>query len=431
MDPIHIGLGGVVLVLLLIALRVPIAVALFSVSFGGLWIGFDSRMAFGLFSTVPYNFAASWTLSSVPLFLFMGFVAFHAGLTKGLFAAARAWLGVLPGGLAIASIFGASGFAAVTGSSVACAAAMGRIAIPEMLKSNYDKSIASGSVAAAGTIGALIPPSIILILFGIQAQVSIIKLFLGGLIIGLTTLAAYSLVVFVVALKKPDALPRSEAQPLADRMRALSEVWPVLVLIAAIFGGMFAGWFTATEAGAIGALLTVLLGFFRGVLDRKTLFSSAVDTLLAMASLSMVAIGANAFTRFIALTGVTTAIGDWVTSLELGQVALLLTISATYILLGMFLEPIGAMLLTLPIVLPLIASSGVPVLWFGILVAKLLEMGMITPPVGLNVFVIRSVVGTTIPVERIFRGAVWFLLADAVIVLLMIATRDVFMPLLG
>lgn len=431
MDPITVGFTGILLVLVLIAVRVPIAVALFTVSFGGLWFAFGSRMAFGLFSTVPYSFAASWTLSSVPLFLFMGFVAYHTGLTRGLFAAARAWLGSLPGGLAVASIFGASGFAAVTGSSIACAAAMGRIAIPEMQKSNYDARIASGSVAAAGTIGALIPPSIILILFGIQAQVSILTLFLGGLIVGLATLAAYSAVVIGLAIARPDLLPRAKVPPLAERLRALVDVWPVLVLIAGIFGGMFLGWFTATEAGAIGALLTVVLGFARRTLGREALVSSVVDTLLGVGSLFVVAIGANAFTRFVALTGVTTAIGDWVTALHLGPVALLFIICALYLVLGMFLEPIGAMLLTLPILLPLTHAAGIPMIWFGILVAKLLEMGMITPPVGLNVFVIHGVTGGKITLEQIFRGAGWFLLADGVLILLMIASRNLFVPLIG
>lgn len=429
MEPVLIGTTGLALVLTLIAIRVPIAVALFSVSFSGLWLAYDLRMALGLFSTVPYNFAASWTLSSVPMFLFMGFVAYHSGLTRGLFSAARAWLGTLPGGLAIASIFGASGFSAVTGSSIACAAAMGRIAIPEMLKSGYDPRIASGSVAAAGTIGALIPPSIILILFGIQAQVSILTLFLGGLLVGLVTLVGYSLVVLWISIARPELLPRSEAVPFRERLEALIDVWPVLLLILFIFGGMLSGWFTTTEAGATGALMTVIIGLARRMLSREALVSSVVDTLLATGSLFLVAIGANAFTRFVALTGVTTMIGDWVTALELGQVSLLLIISAIYLLLGMFLEPIGAMLLTLPILLPLVSAAGVPVIWFGILVAKLLEVGMITPPVGLNVFVIHGVSGATIRLEQIFKGAAWFLLADAGIIALMIVTRNLFVLL--
>lgn len=431
MDPTVIGAAGLALVLVLIAIRVPIAVALFSVSFGGLWLAYGSRMAFGLFSTVPYSFAASWTLSSVPMFLFMGFVAYHSGLTRGLFAAARAWLGTLPGGLAIASIFGASGFSAVTGSSIACAAAMGRIAIPEMLKSGYDARIASGSVAAAGTIGALIPPSIILILFGIQAQVSILTLFLGGLLVGLATLVAYSAVVLSIAIARPHLLPRNKAVPLRERLRELVEVWPVLVLILFIFGGMLSGWFTATEAGAIGALMTVLIGLARRMLSREALLSSVVDTLLATGSLFLVAIGANAFTRFVALTGVTTSIGDFVAAADLGQVSLLVIIAVVYLALGMFLEPVGAMLLTLPILLPLTAAAGVPEIWFGIFVAKLLEMGMITPPVGLNVFVIHGVTDGAIRLEQIFRGAAWFLLADVAIIALMIATRGFFVPLLG
>jgi tripartite ATP-independent transporter DctM subunit len=413
----------------LIALRVPIAVALLSVSFGGLWFAFDRQMAMGLLSTVPYSFAASWTLSSVPMFLFMGFIAYHTGLTQGLFAAARSWLGPLPGGVAVASIFGASGFSAVTGSSIACAAAMGRIAIPEMQASNYDSRIASGSVAAAGTIGALIPPSIILILFGIQAQVSILKLFFGGLIIGLATLVAYCTLVIVMALIRPDLLPRGKTLPYRERFAALLEVWPVLLLIVFIFGGMALGWFTTTEAGAIGAFMTVLIGVFRRKLSVSNVYSSLVDTALASGSLFVVAIAANAFTRFIALTGVTNQLGDLIGSMHLGQFPLLMIIAGLYLLLGMFLEPIGAMLLTLPILLPIVSTAGVPVIWFGLFVAKLLEMGMITPPVGLNVFVIHGVTDGRISLEDIFKGAAWFLIADVILVLLMVVTRNQLIPL--
>ncbi|HWW48384.1 MAG TPA: TRAP transporter large permease subunit [Xanthobacteraceae bacterium] len=413
------------LVVIMIALRVPIAVTLLGVSLGGIWLILGERPAMGILTTVPYHFAASWTLSSVPMFLLMGYIAYHSGLTRGLFEAARVWLGWLPGGLAIASLFGATGFAAVTGSSVACSAAMGRIAVPEMHRSGYHLGIATGTVAAGGTIGALIPPSIILILYGIQAQVSITTLFLGGLFVGLATLVGYVAVVLVVAWAKPGYLPR---QPVlkGQKWASLIQIWPTAMLVSCVFGGLFSGYFTATEAGAVGAILTVIIGVARGSLSREAFFQSCLDTLLSSASLFIIAVAANAFTRLIALSGLSAALGGWIGDLGAPPFVILLAIVLLYLMLGMFLEPIGAMLLTLPLVLPIITTNGIDLIWFGILVAKLLEIGMITPPVGLNVFVIHSVARDLVNLETIFYGVSLFILADVVLVLAMILSRNLF-----
>lgn len=426
MDPLSVGIAAIVLVVVLIALGVPIAVTLLGISVGGIWLIIGERPALGILTTVPYNFAASWTLSSVPMFLFMGFVAFHSGLTKGLFEAARVWLGWLPGGLAIASLFGATGFAAVTGSSVACSAAMGRIAVPEMKQSKYHLGIATGAVAAGGTIGALVPPSIILILYGIQAQVSITTLFLGGLIVGLCTLFGYVTIVLVISWLKPEYLPPLRATQGQGKWRALFEIWPTLLLILIVFGGLFSGIFTATEAGAIGALMTVIIGLARRILTLKGFHQSIVDTLLSSASLFIIAVAANAFTRLIALSGLSGELGGWIETIGADPTTVLLVVALIYIFLGMFLEPIGAMLLTLPLVLPVMSAQGIDYLWFGVLLAKLLEIGMITPPVGLNVFVLHSVARDYVKLESIFYGVALFLIADVVLVLAMITTRTWF-----
>jgi tripartite ATP-independent transporter DctM subunit len=426
MDPLTIGSLALVLVVVLIGLRVPIAMTLLGVSIGGIWLILGERPAMGILTTVPYHFAASWTLSSVPMFLFMGYVAFHSGLTRGLFEAARVWLGWLPGGLAIASLFGATGFAAVTGSSVACSAAMARIAVPEMHKSGYNLSIATGSIAAGGTIGALIPPSILLILYGIQAQVSITSLFLGGLVVGLLTLIGYVSVVLAAAWVRPSFFPPLVSEGQKGKLAALVGIWPTAVLVLLVFGGLFSGIFTATEAGAVGALLTLLLGLVRRSLTRQAISQSILDTLLSSASLFIIAVAANAFTRLIALSGLSAALGGWIGDLGVSPVVILLVISLVYLFLGMFLEPIGAMLLTLPLVMPVLQAQGIELIWFGILLAKLLEIGMITPPVGLNVFVIHSVARDYVKLETIFKGVTLFIAADIVLVLAMIATRGFF-----
>jgi tripartite ATP-independent transporter DctM subunit len=426
MDPMTIGIISLVVVLSLILLRVPIAVSLIVVSFVGIWAIVGERPAFSMLSTVPYNFAASWTLSSVPMFLFMGYVAYHSGLTRGMFEGARAWLGWMPGGLAIASLAGAGGFAAVTGSSIACSAAIGRIAVPEMHRQGYDIRIATGSVAAGGTIGALIPPSILLILFGIQAEVSITKLFIGGLIVGLISLGLYVAAVLITYLLAPNRLPRAQVGSWQERWDGLREVWPVMVMIVVVFGGLFSGLFTATEAGAVGAIIAVVVGLARKSLTWEGFKESAVDTLLSSGSLFMIAIGANLFTRLVALSGLSRWIGSGIESLDLGVLGILILITLIYLALGMFLEPIGAMLLTLPLFLPLIEAQGVDVIWFGILLAKLLEIGMITPPVGLNVFVIHSVAKDFVKLEQIFAGILPFLAADLLLVVGMLASHALF-----
>lgn len=426
MDPLTLGLIAIAAVLGLIILRVPIAVALIAVSFVGIWAIIGERPAMSMLSTVPYNFAASWTLSSVPMFLLMGYVAYHSGLTRGLFEAARVWFGWMPGGLAIASIGGASGFAAVTGSSVACSAAIGRIAIPEMHRQGYDIRIAAGSVAAGGTIGALIPPSILLIIYGIQAEVSITKLFMGGLIVGLISLLFYVVAILLAYVRQPEGLPRAKSYSLKEKLAATLEVWPVLLLILVVFGGLFGGFFTATEAGAIGAFFAIIIGLVRRQLHWGGFKDSVLDTLLASGALFMIAIGANLFTRLVAFSGLSHAIGGWVEGLGLGVVTLLLLLALIYLALGMFLEPIGAMLLTLPLFLPLVNDYGIGEIWFGLLLAKLLEIGMITPPVGLNVFVIHSVAKDYVKLEQIFAGIVPFLIADLTLVGLMILTQSLF-----
>ncbi|EPX85457.1 TRAP transporter large permease [Salipiger mucosus] len=426
MDPITIGLLALVALLVLIGLRVPIGVSLIAVSVLGIWGIAGLRPAMSMLSTIPYSGSASWTLSSIPMFLLMGYIAYHSGLTRGLFEAARVWWSWLPGGLAIASLAGASGFAAVSGSSVACSAAIGRIAIPEMKRNNYDLRIATGSVAAGGTIGALIPPSILLILFGIQSNSSIHALFLGGLIIGLASLGFYILAVLFVWWRKPERLPRVEPYTMGDRWKITLEIWPVLLLILAVLGGLFAGIFTATEAGAFGAFMALALGLLRRSLSWSDFRESLVDTILASGALFIIAIGAGLFTRLVAMSGLSREVGMLVESMGLGTTGLLLIIILIYLALGMFLEPIGALLLTLPLFLPLMAAHGVDKIWFGILVAKLLEIGMITPPVGLNVFVIHSVARDYVKLEQIFAGILPFLAADLALIVMMLLTRGLF-----
>ena len=405
----------------LLLLRVPIAVALICVSFVGISLILGTKQAWGILSVIPYNFAAKWTLSSIPMFLLMGFMAHHGGLTKGLFAAARLWLSRLPGGLAVAAVLGCSGFAAVSGSSVACAAAMGRIAVPQMIKYNYAPTLATGAVAAGGTLGALIPPSILLILFGIFTETSINLLFIGSIGVGVFSAAAYVLMIVVRAWLNPELAPPVDDNPSwGERISILTEVWPVIVLFAVVLGGMFSGLFTATEAGAVGAFMTIVISFIKKTLTFTALKATLVETLTTTASLFFIAIGASLFIRFLTFAGTDDLIADIILQLGTDRLLLILGLIGVYIIMGMFIDPLGTMLLTIPLVMPVLDKLDIPLVWFGVFLVKMLEIGMITPPIGLNVFVLKTVVERDITLGIIFKGVMWFIAVDILVVLLMI-----------
>lgn len=430
MSEVQIGLIGMGILLLLIALRLPIGIALIVVSFGGIWVLMDWGVAWGALGVIPYQFATNWVLSSVPMFLLLGFICYHAQLTQGLFRAAQVWLAGVPGGLAISGILGCAGFASVCGSSVACSAAMGKIAVPEMMRQRYDAGLATGTVAVGGTVGALIPPSIIMILYGIIAQTSVTQLFLGGITVGLLTVAGYILVIVIRVKLNPALAPRStETIPMDEKLRALKPVWPILLVMIGIFAGLFSGLFTPTEAGAVGAFLACGVALLNGSLTWARFRNAILETLLTTAGLMVIAVGASLLTRFLALSGA----GNYVSSLIIDTDAsffwIMFGVVMLYLALGLFLEPIGCMLLTLPIVLPIIDATGMSLVWFGVLLTKLLEIGMITPPIGMNVFVIKGVVGNLISTTGIFKGILGFLVADLLMLPLLIAFPDIILAL--
>ncbi|MBK1875127.1 TRAP transporter large permease [Marinobacter sp. 1-3A] len=421
MTDIQLGFFVLASIVVLISIRVPIAVSLISASFAGLWylMGFD--IAWGSIGVIPYQFASTWVLGSIPMFLLMGFLCYHAELTQGMFRAAGIWLSGIPGGLAISAVFGSAGFAAVSGSSVACSAAMGRIAVPEMIRHKYDPELATGTVAVAGTIGALIPPSIIMILYGVVAQQSITGLFLGGIAVGVITAVGYTVVILVRVKLNPSLAPTVDTKhTIKEKFGSLKETWPVLLIMAGIFGGLFGGVFTPTEAGAVGAFLSFVVGLLKRSLTFKKLQVALVETLVTTSALIIIAIGASLLTRFLALSGTGEFISDLIIGADYSAAIVIIGIVLVYLFLGMFLEPIGAMLLTLPIIIPVVGDLGLSLLWFGVVLTKLLEIGMITPPIGMNVFVIKSVVGNLVSTKEVFRGIFWFLIMDLLIIFLII-----------
>jgi len=419
-DP-AIGLVGMACLLVLIILRIPIGMAMILVSAAGISYLLDFSTMLGQLRSLPYEFSANWALSSVPTFLAMGYVCFYARLTTGLFKLAKLWLARLPGGMAISTIFASAGFAAMSGSSIASAAAMGRIAVPEMVDSGYKASLAGGVVAAAGTLGALIPPSILLILYGIFVQQPIGKLFLGGLALGIITTIVYALLILIWAILRPQDAPRVDISNLPDeRKEALRETLPALLLVVATFGGLFAGVFTPTEAGAFGAFVAICIGFVGRTLSWTGFLKALEETVSTTCVIFIISIGANLTVRFLSISGADEFISDWIIANDLTAFQFLLAVVLIYLVLGMFLEPVGSMLLTLPILFPTIIALDINPIWFGVVLVKLLEVGMLTPPVGMNVFVIKSVMGKMCSLGALFKVVSWFVIIDLLIVLLTI-----------
>jgi tripartite ATP-independent transporter DctM subunit len=422
MSMLEIGFASVGVVLFLIALRAPIGIVLLLVSFGGVWVALDFKVAWGIASAIPFDFIANWSFSAVPMFLLMGYIASNGGLTDGLFKALKILLRWLPGGLACAGVGACALFSAASGSSVATAAAMSRIAVPEMLKQGYDKALATGAIASAGTLGSLIPPSILMIVYAIFANVSVGKLFMAGFIPGILSALMYCLMIYARVKVNPSLAPRITSKPApGETMAALKEVWPLPTLILGVLGGIFAGVMTPTEAGAVGASLAMVLAAMRRRLTWDVVKVAVRDSAVGTSSVFVIAVGATMYTSFMGLAGVPRAVSNTLLLLGDDPLTLIIVIGIVYIMLGMFIESIGIMLLTLPIFYPMLQAANVDMIWFGIIVIKLLEIGMITPPVGLNCYVIGSSLRGVVDLTTVFKGALWFIMTDLVTLTLIIA----------
>lgn len=422
MSSLEIGYSSIGFLLVLVALRVPLAIALLLPSFLGIWAMVNWRAAWSLATSAPFEIAANWTLSAVPMFLFMGFICFQGRLTDGLFRLSRAWMGNLPGGIGISTIGGAALFSAITGSSVACAAAMGRIAVPEMEKRKYNTDFAAAICAAGGTLGAMIPPSILMIIYGTFAQVPIGQLFLAGFIPGALSACGFIVTILVLVVLRPDICPdRGGKTDWRERMSSILETWPFLLLVLVVMGGMFTGFFSATEAGAIGAISSLAIALVRRMMTWQAFVNAALQTVVSTAAILLITIGATLFTRLLALSGIAQDLADFAIRYADDPIWFVIGISVLFLILGMFLEPIGIMLLTLPLLLPVMVSMKIDLIWMGILVVKYLEIGMITPPVGMNLFVMKSVLGKSTTIEGMTRWVFWFIMADVVTMILLIS----------
>lgn len=421
MDRLEIGGLGVAVLLVMLAFRVPVAVAMGIVAFVGTWMIIGITGAWGILTTVPYTFVSNWNLSAIPMFLLMGFIAAQSGLTRGLFSEFRILFRKIPGGLASATVLSAAMFSTASGSSVATSAAFSRIAIPEMLRAGYKPSLATGVVASAGTLGSLIPPSVAMIIYGIITEASIAKLFIAGIIPGALTATMYIAMITIRVWLNPSLAPKAVIEGQAKSAWAIiKDVWPLPALIMGVLGGIFLGWFTPTEAGAIGAALAVVIALSRGAFNYNVLKGAILDTAIGTSTLFLVAMAATMFAVFLGLAGLPAAVSSFATTYIDNPILLILMLVALYLVIGMFIDSIGAMILTLPVLLPMLSAMNMDLIWIGIIIIKLLEIGLLSPPVGMNIYVVKSSMGSAVRLQEIFKGAGWFILADLITLALLI-----------
>lgn len=410
-----IGVIGVVITLLLVFIRVPIGVAMGVVGVGGVAVLTSWSAAIGVSKAIPYEVIGDWNLSAVPMFLLMGYIASSAGLTKGLFTAARIFLGRVPGALGSSTVVASALFSSAAGSSVATAAAFSRISVPEMLKAKYDPALATGCVAAAGTLGSMIPPSVLMIVYGILADVSISQMFMAGIVPGLLTAVMFIAYVTIRAVLNPNVAPcDTTVYSQEEKAEAFKDLWPMPVIILCVLGGIFSGIFTATEAGAIGAAVACLIAAARKALTKATVLYALKDTAEGTATIFIIVVGASIFSRFMSFSHLPAVMSEWMMSITDSQLAILLAVAVIYLLLGTILESVSIMLLTIPLLMPMLQATGIELIWFGIIVIKLLEIGLCTPPVGMNVYVIKSALGNQVSLGTIFRGVGWFIAVDLI-----------------
>ncbi|MEW5421443.1 TRAP transporter large permease [Amorphus sp. 3PC139-8] len=416
MTPLEIGGAALAAALVMILLRIPVGLALGLAAFGGAASILPLSAAISLMTRVPYEFAASWEFAAVPMFLAMGAVITRSRMADGLLLLAERGLRRLPGGLAIATNFAGAAFGAASGSSLATTVALGRMATPQMLRSGYDPGLATATTACAGTLAALIPPSIPLIVYGILAEQSVAKLFFAGILPGLLTALAYALMIFLRVRANPELAPRNEEisrEPVGWSVAA----FPVIAVT--ILGGIYGGIFSPGEAGAVGALVAIALAFCQRGFGWRELAAALGDAARQTAAILFVAIGAFMLTRTMALTGLPNALADLVEAWSVSPVLLVLGSALLFVLLGMVLDPFGVMLLSVAVLLPAFERLGFDLIWMGIIIVKFIEIGLVTPPVGLNVFAAKSVAPPEIGLTTIFRGVTWFLAAEAVVMTLL------------
>jgi C4-dicarboxylate transporter DctM subunit len=427
MSGVELALWSFPILLALIFLRVPIGLSMLLCGFFGAWMVYGNiTPILNQLKQITYATFSSYSLSVIPLFLLMGQFASIGGLSRALFKAAEAWLGHRKGGVALAAIGACAGFGAICGSSVATAATMGQVALPELRRSGYSGALATGCLAAGGTLGILIPPSIVLVIYAILTEQNIAKLFLAAFVPGILAMIGYMVVVAIYVRVFPDSAGTHEPMPMAERWKAMAKVWPVLLIFVVVVGGIYGGIFTPTEGAAVGAAGTGIAAWLNGTLDRKQVRAALVSTAIATGMIFMIVLGASVYNTFLALSQLPQQAASMVTAYNMSPWMVLAAIIVLYLVMGCFMDSLSMILLTIPIFFPIVTALDYGLqpeefaIWFGILVLIAVEVGMITPPVGMNLFVINSL-ARDIPMGQTFRGALPFVASDLLRIVILAA----------
>lgn len=423
-----IGLIGIAILLLLMFCGMWLGFAMGLIGFLGLIYIDGIQGAVKVLGTIPFSTAAFYPISSLPLFVLMGVIVGAAGLGTDLYGTAHKWLGRFPGGLAISTVFAAGMFAAVTGSSSASVVTIGSVSLPEMKKFNYDPKLATGTVAAGGTLGILIPPSLGFILYAILTEQSIGRLFMAGIIPGILEVLFYTATILLMCKINPSLGPKGPKSKVKEKIYSLKNVWPVLILFLLVIGGIYGGIFTPTEAGAIGAFGAIVIVTLMRRLNASGIYNNIMEALKITGMIFILVIGAFIFAHFMALSKLPFLLSEFVTGISISKYGVLVAIVILYIIIGMFLEIFSSIVLTIPILYPTIIALGFDPIWFGVILVRMMEIGLITPPIGMNVFMLRGITDT--PMSTMFRGIVPFFIADICHVALLIAipSLSLFLP---
>jgi C4-dicarboxylate transporter, DctM subunit len=430
MSPTDVGFIGLAVLFVFLALGLPIGTSMALIGIAGFWYLVSGAAAISNAALISFQIVSDYSFAVLPLFLLMAHVCFVSGLGQDLYGLAAKWLGHMRGGLAMATVGGCAAFAAISASSVATAATMGLVSLPEMKRYKYDPGLATGAVASGGSMGVLIPPSGVLIVYGIITAQSIGKLFIAGIIPGILEAVFYILTIFILCRLNPALGPRGPQYTFTQKVKALSTTGEVLVLVILVLGGLIIGWFTPNEAGAVGAFGAIVITLIRKRLNRQKLGQALLETMKTAGMIYGILIGALIFNYFLAVTNMPTRLAEIISALSIPPLGIMGLIILVYIVLGCFFDAMGMVLLTIPILFPLVTSLGFDPIWFGIIIVRVMEMAMITPPIGMNVYIISGV-APDVPLSTIFKGIIPFLIADICEVALLLFIPQVVLYLPG
>jgi len=419
MEPISIGIAGILFLFLFLALRMQIGFSMALVGFLGFSVLTSFESSLSILGMEPFKTASSYGLTVIPLFILMGQFANYSGMGIEIYRTVYRWIGFLPGGLAMATIGACASFAAISGSSLATAATFGTVALPEMRRFKYDDSLATGCVAAGGTLGILIPPSTVMIIYGILTQQSIGTLFIAGILPGLLLSGVFIMTIYILTRFKPALGPAGPKFAMRERIASLKDTWGILSLFLIVIGGLYTGWFTPTEAAGVGAFGAFLITIVKRRLTWNNLKASLTDTTKTTAMVFAILIGASIFGYFLTVSQIPERLSQWIAELGLNKYLVMWMTILLYIVLGCFMEGLAIMILTIPVIYPMVIGMGFDPIWFGIIITLVMEMSLITPPVGVNVFIISGI-ARDVPMYTIFRGVIPFFIAMLVTIALLV-----------